>query len=103
MKRHLLHTVLFLAGMVMFTSCLKDDPKNNATVYYGYQQIPNINEFMPQRLLEAFGNEYLNYGDEPPKIEGSIQSSSSSYETDGWQMDVRGIKKMGTRSAKWSP
>ena len=74
MKRHLLHTVLFLAGMALFTSCLKDDPKNNATVYYGYQQIPNINEFMPQRLLEAFGNEYLNYGDEPPKIEGSYEA-----------------------------
>lgn len=71
MKKHLLHTVLFLAGITLFTSCLKDDPKNNETVYYGYQQIPNINEFMPQRLLEAFGNQYLNYGDEPPKIEGS--------------------------------
>ena len=74
MKKHLLHTVLFLAGMTIFTSCLKDDPKNNETVYYGYQQIPNINEFMPQRLLEAFGNEYLNYGDEPPKIEGSYEA-----------------------------
>ena len=54
--------------MTLLTSCLKDDPKNNDTVYYGYQQIPNINEFMPQRLLQAFGDQYLYYGDEPPKI-----------------------------------
>jgi hypothetical protein len=50
---------------------MKDDPKNNETVYYAYQQIPNINEFMPQTLLNAFSN-YLYYGDEPPKIEGSF-------------------------------
>lgn len=76
MKKHLFKLVLFLAGMTMFTSCLKDAPESNETVFYGYQQIPNINEFMPQRLLEAFGNEYLYYGDEPPKIEGSFEANS---------------------------
>ena len=76
MKKHLFQIVLFLAGMTLFTSCLKDDPGSNETVYYEYQHIPNINEFMPQRLLEAFGDEYLNYGDEPPKIEGSFEASN---------------------------
>ena len=74
MKKHLFQVVLFLAGMTLFTSCLKNDPENNETVFYGHQHIPNINEFMPQRLLEAFGNEYLHYGDEPPKIEGSYKA-----------------------------
>lgn len=70
MKKHLFRTILFLCGTMLLGSCLKNDPKNNPTVYYAYQQIPNINEFMPQRLLFALGNEYLHYGDEPPKIEG---------------------------------
>lgn len=70
MKKHLFRTILFLCGTMLLGSCLKNDPKNNPTVYYAYQQIPNINEFMPQRLLFALGNEHLHYGDEPPKIEG---------------------------------
>ena len=76
MKKHLSKIVLLLAGMTLLSSCLKDDPKNNDTVYYGYQQIPNINEFMPQRLLQAFGDQYLYYGDEPPKIEGSYMADA---------------------------
>lgn len=70
MKNHFLTTVLVLFSLMLLSSCLKDDPAHNETVYYGYQQIPNINEYMPQRLLEAFGDAHLYYGDEPPKIEG---------------------------------
>lgn len=70
MKKHLYRSILFLSGTLLLASCLKNDPQNNPTVYYAYQQIPNINEFMPQRLLYAFGNENLHFGDEPPKIEG---------------------------------
>lgn len=81
MKKHLLRTVLFIAGLTLFTSCLKNDPENNSTIYYGYQQIPNINEYMPQRLLQAFGNAHLYYGDEPPKIEGSFLANAYLYET----------------------
>lgn len=77
MKKHLLHTVLFFAGITLLTSCLKDDPKNNSTIYYGYQQIPNINEYMPQRLLRAMDSlNCLHYGEEPPKIEGCYLADS---------------------------
>ena len=72
MKKHFLTTVLAITGLIFLSSCLKDDPQNNTTIYYAYQQIPNINEFMPQRMLEAFGDEHLYYGDEPPKIEGKF-------------------------------
>ena len=76
MKKQLSRTILFLCGLALFSSCMKDDPKNNATVYYGYQHIPNINEFMPQSLLFAMGNENLYFGDEPPKIEGAYVADS---------------------------
>lgn len=80
MKKHLLKALLFTCGLLFLSSCLKDDPKNNATIYYGYQQIPNINEYMPHRLLEAFGQNHLYYGDEPPRIEGK-------YVVDGFNFD----------------
>lgn len=76
MKKQLTKTILFLCGLVLLSACLKDDPENNATVFYGYQQIPNINEFIPQELLIAFGEENLYYGDEPPKLEGSYIADS---------------------------
>lgn len=71
MKKHIIRTILLLSGLTLLASCLKDDPKENDTIYYGYQQIPNINEFMPQRLLLAMGQNRLFYGDEPPKIENA--------------------------------
>lgn len=71
MKKHIFRTLVLVCGLALLSSCLKDDPQSNATVYYAYQQIPNINEFMPQPLLLAF-SDYLHYGDEPPKIEGSF-------------------------------
>ena len=53
MKKHFFQFFLFLVGMTLFSSCMKDDPENNQTVYYGHQQIPNINEYKPQSLLRA--------------------------------------------------
>lgn len=58
--------------MITFNSCLKEEPET--TIFYGHQQIPNINTFMPLRLLEAFGDENLNFGDTPPSIEGNFLS-----------------------------
>lgn len=69
MKKHLFRTLILFCGLVLLSSCMKDDPKNNETVYYAYQHIPNINEFMPQRLLQSMGSSNLYYGDEPPKME----------------------------------
>lgn len=76
MKKHLLRALLFTCGLLFLCSCLKDDPKNNSTVYYGFQKIPNISEFMPQRLLQVMDSlHYLHYGNEPPKMEGSYKAS----------------------------
>ena len=76
MKKHLLRALLFTCGLLFLSSCLKDDPKNNSTVYYGFQKIPNINEFMPQRLLQVMDSlGCLHYGNEPPKLEGSYKAS----------------------------
>jgi len=77
MKKHLFIIVVILCGMATLNSCMKDDPENNATVYYGYQQIPNINDFMPQPLLRLMDSLHcLHYGDEPPRIDGSFIADS---------------------------
>lgn len=76
MKKHLLITLLLLCGLGFLSSCIKDDPEANATVYYGYQKIPNINEFMPQSLLTAFNPNDLHFGGEPPKLEGAYIADS---------------------------
>lgn len=81
MKKHLFRTLVFICGLTLFSSCMKNDPANNKTVYYGYQQIPNINEYMPQRLLEAFGQNHLYFGDEPPKIEGKYLVDGFYFES----------------------
>lgn len=74
MKRIHLSFGLLLSGLILLSSCLKNDPDNNSTIFWGHQQIPNINEYMPERLLYAFGNDSLNFGDTPPKIEGSFMT-----------------------------
>ena len=79
MKKHLIRTIVFLSGLALLSSCMKNNPASNSTVYYGYQQIPNINEYMPQRLLNAFGPQHLYFGDEPPKIEGKFLVDAFLY------------------------
>lgn len=54
------------AGLLFLASCLKDDPESDPiTTIYGHQNTPNINFYMPQELLEAFGGENLHYGQSP--------------------------------------
>lgn len=75
MKKHSIRTLLLLAGITLLSSCLKQEPDvTDRTIFYGHQWIPDINEFMPQRLLKAFGNENLHYGDNPPRMEGNYLS-----------------------------
>lgn len=76
MKKQLIRTLALFMGLSLLTSCMKNEPKTNSTIFYGHQQIPNINEFMPQSLLEAMGNENLYFGDEPPRLEGCYIADS---------------------------
>lgn len=69
MKKHIVKIILVLCGTLLLSSCLKNDPEHNATIYYAYQQIPNINEYMPHDLLLAMGQNHLFYDDEPPKLQ----------------------------------
>ena len=76
MKKHLIRTLVLFFGLTLLGACMKNDPAENSTVFYGHQQIPNINEFMPMSLLEAMGNQNLYFGDEPPRLEGCYIADS---------------------------
>lgn len=99
MKRHFLGTTLVLIAAslflsVLFNSCLKEeylkdengeyvtDPlgnkvPNDSTIIYITQEIPNINEFMPDTLLYHMNRMgALHFGTEPPRIEGQFLADS---------------------------
>ena len=63
-------TLFLSSGLLLFSSCLKNDPKNsNTTLFYGHQEIPNINYYMPRPLLETLNNlNSLHFGENPPKM-----------------------------------
>ena len=71
--------------MLFLASCLKDDPESDPiTTIYGHQNTPNINLYMPQELLEAFGGENLHYGQSPafgvypPRLLDTVYADSNS-------------------------
>lgn len=71
MKRHLFRIFVGLFMVGSMTSCLKDDI--SSTIIYSSQAIPDINTYMPPRLIHLMGNDSLNvihYGDEPPRFSG---------------------------------
>lgn len=76
MKKHLIRTLVLFFGLTLLSSCMKNDPAANATIFYGHQHIPNINEYMPMSLLEAMGSQNLYFGDEPPRLEGCYIADS---------------------------
>ena len=69
MNRHFSITLLSLVLVCGMTSCLKDDI--NSTIIYSSQVIPDINTYMPPRLIQLMGKDSLiHYGDEPPRFSG---------------------------------
>ena len=68
MKTRQALTLLLFSGLLFFSSCLKNDPSNhNTTLFYGHQDIPNINYYMPQALLDALSEkDSLFFGENPP-------------------------------------
>ena len=76
MKRILGRTAYALGLMtvilLLLPACLK---KGNTTILVNDpQEIPFITEFLPQDLLELFGEENVYFGDQPPLVDMEFQS-----------------------------
>ena len=70
MKTRQTLVILLSLGLLFFSSCLKDDPNgSNTTLFYGHQDIPNINYYMPQALLDTLSKtNSIYYKENPPKF-----------------------------------
>lgn len=63
-----------LAALVLITmsSCLKEDDKT--ILVNDPQDIPFITEYLPEDLLNLFGEENVHFGDQPPIIDMEFKS-----------------------------
>jgi len=76
MKKILLGVGFILASF-FFASCTKND--KSTIVYPDPQIIPFLTEYLPMDLLELFGEENVNFGDMPPKLDGLEFKSQHTY------------------------
>ena len=65
-KRSLL--LLLVMALLAFTSCLKEGD-NSSILLNDPQEIPLITEYLPEDLLQMFGEGNVNFGDQPPVVD----------------------------------
>ena len=71
-KRGLIAVVLLV--MMAFTSCLKEGD-HSSILLNDPQEVPLITDYLPQDLLEMFGEGTVNFGDQPPVIDMEFVSN----------------------------
>ena len=71
-KRGLIAVVLLV--MMAFTSCLKEGD-HSSILLNDPQEVPLITDYLPQDLLEMFGEGNVNFGDQPPVIDMEFVSN----------------------------
>ena len=71
--------VSFVALTVLLASCM--GPGNDTILVNDPQNIESITDYLPKDLLDYFGEENVNFGDYPPKIEYSFSSKHKYVST----------------------
>ena len=66
--------VIMLLALVSFSSCLKEGD-NSSILLNDPQDIPLITDFLPADLLQMFGEENVNFGDQPPVVDMEFVSN----------------------------
>ena len=73
MKRsHIKHLVLIALALLVLPSCLKEGDKTIRV--NDPQYIPFITEYLPEDLLNLFGEENVFFGDQPPMVDMEFKS-----------------------------
>ena len=73
MKRsHIKHLVLIALALLALPSCLKEGDKT--ILVNDPQDIPFITEYLPEDLLDLFGEENVFFGDQPPIVDMEFKS-----------------------------
>ena len=71
-KRGLIAVMLFV--MMAFTSCLKEGD-HSSILLNDPQEVPLITDYLPRDLLDMFGEENVNFGDQPPVVDMEFVSN----------------------------
>ena len=66
--------VVMLLALMAFTSCLKEGD-HSSILLNDPQEVPLITDYLPQDLLEMFGEGNVNFGDQPPVIDMEFVSN----------------------------
>ena len=73
MKRsHIKHLVLIALALIVLPSCLKEGDKT--ILVNDPQDIPFITKYLPEDLLNLFGEENVFFGDQPPMVDMEFKS-----------------------------
>ena len=76
MQRNFIHRIALVFNALLFclamTSCLKESDKT--ILVNDPQDIPFITEYLPEDLLNMFGEENVYFGDQPPVVDMEFKS-----------------------------
>jgi hypothetical protein len=71
--KHTIRTYfVWLLALIALPSCLKEGDKT--ILVNDPQDIPFITEYLPQDLLDLFGEEHVYFGDQPPVVDMEFKS-----------------------------
>ena len=71
-RLHIKHLFLTVLVLLVMPSCLKEGEKT--ILVHDPQDIPLITDYLPEDLLELFGEENVFFGDQPPVIDMEFKS-----------------------------
>ena len=71
-RRVLIGFVFVMAVMLLLPSCLKQG--DTTVLVNDPQEIPFITDYMPEDLLQLFGEENVHFGDRPPIVDMEFKS-----------------------------
>ena len=66
--------VIVIMALIPFSSCLKEGD-NSSILLNDPQDIPLITEYLPADLLQMYGEENVNFGDQPPVVDMEFMSN----------------------------
>lgn len=72
MKKAFLRVCVMVVSLVFLPSCLKEG--DTTILVNDPQDIPFITDYMPEDLLNLFGEENVHFGDQPPRVDMEFKS-----------------------------
>lgn len=72
MKKAIFRVCVMVVSLAFLPSCLKES--DTTILVNDPQDIPFITEYLPEDLLDLFGEENVHFGDQPPRVDMEFKS-----------------------------